>query len=62
MSHPDLRAKPLKSRNPSALARAVVIVPSGARGLRDRDNRVCVIAATVYQRERGTRRFWPEAR
>jgi hypothetical protein len=36
-----------------ALARAVVIVPSGARVLRDRDNRICVTAATMYQRERG---------
>jgi hypothetical protein len=43
--------------NPSALARAVVIVPSGARVLRDRDNRVCVTVATVYRRERGPRRF-----
>ena len=42
-----------KTHNPSALARAVVIVPSGARVLRDRDNRVCVTAATVYRRERG---------
>jgi hypothetical protein len=46
-----------KPHNPSALARAVVIVPSGVRVLRDRDNRVCVTAATVYQRERGPRRF-----
>jgi hypothetical protein len=37
-----------KPHNPSALAWAVVIVPSGARVLRDRDNRVCVMAATVY--------------
>jgi hypothetical protein len=37
-----------KSHNPSARARAVVIVPSGARVLRDRDNRVCVTTATVY--------------
>jgi hypothetical protein len=37
-----------KPHNPSALARAVVIVPSGARVLRDRDNRVCVTAATMY--------------
>jgi hypothetical protein len=37
-----------KPHNPSALARAVVIVPSGTRVLRDRDNRVCVTAATVY--------------
>jgi hypothetical protein len=46
-----------KPHNPSALARAVVIVPSGARVLRDRDNRVCVTVATVYRRERGPRRF-----
>jgi hypothetical protein len=45
-----------------ALARAVVIVPSGLKVLRDRDNRVCVTAATVYQRERAQRRFQPEAR
>jgi hypothetical protein len=38
-----------KPHNPLALARAVVIVPSGARVLRDRDNRVCVTAATVYR-------------
>jgi hypothetical protein len=38
-----------KPHNPSALARAFVIVPSGARVLRDRDNRVCVTAATVYR-------------
>jgi hypothetical protein len=38
---------------PSALARAVVIVLSGARVLRDCDNQVCVTAATVYWRERG---------
>jgi hypothetical protein len=36
---------------------AIVIVPSGARVLRDRDNRVCVTAATVYRRERGPRHF-----
>jgi hypothetical protein len=47
----------VKPHNPSALARAVVIVPSGARVLRDRDNHVCVTAATVYRRERGPRRF-----
>jgi hypothetical protein len=46
-----------KPHNPSALARAIVIVPSGARVLRDRDNRVCVTVATVYQRERGPRCF-----
>jgi hypothetical protein len=44
-----------KPHNPSALARAVVIVPSGASVLRDRDNCVCVTAATVYRRERGPR-------
>jgi hypothetical protein len=47
-----------KPHNPSALARAVVIVPSGARVLRDRDDRVCVTAATVYRKERGPRRFY----
>jgi hypothetical protein len=46
-----------KPPNPSALARAIVIVPSGARVLRDRDNRVCVTIATVYRRVRGSRRF-----
>jgi hypothetical protein len=46
-----------KPHNPSALARVVVIVPSGARVLRDRDNRVCVTAAAVYRRKRGPRRF-----
>jgi hypothetical protein len=46
-----------KPHNPLALARVVVTVPSGARVLRDRDNRVYVMAATVYQRERGSRRF-----
>jgi hypothetical protein len=46
-----------KPHNPSALVRAVVIVPSGARVLRDRDNRVCVTTATVYRREQGPRRF-----
>jgi hypothetical protein len=46
-----------KPYNPSALVRAVVIVPSGARVLRDRDNHVYVMAATMYQRERGPRRF-----
>jgi hypothetical protein len=35
---------------------AVVIVPSGARVLQNRDNRVCVTAATVYWRQRGPRR------
>jgi hypothetical protein len=46
-----------KPHNPSAFTRAVVIVPSGARVLRDRDNRVCVTAATVYRRERGPQCF-----
>jgi hypothetical protein len=46
-----------KPHNPSALARAVVIVRSGVRVLRDRDNRVCVTAATVYRRERGPQCF-----
>jgi hypothetical protein len=47
----------VKPHNPSALARAVVIVPSGARVLRDRDNRVCAMTATVYRSERGPRRL-----
>jgi hypothetical protein len=46
-----------KPHNPSALVQTIVIVPSGARVLRDRDNRVCVTAATVYRRERGPWRF-----
>jgi hypothetical protein len=46
-----------KPHNPSALARVVVIVPSGARVLRDHDNHICVTAATVYRRERGSRCF-----
>jgi hypothetical protein len=46
-----------KPHNPLAFARAIVIVSSGARVLRDRDNRVCVTAATVYQRERGPWHF-----
>jgi hypothetical protein len=46
-----------KPHNPSALAWAVVIVPSGASVFRDRDNRVCVTAATVYRREQGPQRF-----
>jgi hypothetical protein len=33
------------------------IVPSGARVLRDRDNRVCVTTAIMYRRERGPRCF-----
>jgi hypothetical protein len=37
--------------------RAIVIVPSGARALRDRDNRVCVTATTVYRREWGPQHF-----
>jgi hypothetical protein len=46
-----------KPHNPSALARAIVIVPSGARVLRYCDNRVYLTAATVYRRERGPRPF-----
>jgi hypothetical protein len=46
-----------KPHNPSAPVRAVVIVPSGARVLRDCDNRVCVMAATMYRRERDPRHF-----
>jgi hypothetical protein len=46
-----------KPNNLSALARAVVIVPSGARILRDRGNLVYVTATTVCQRERGPRCF-----
>jgi inactivated superfamily I helicase len=43
--------------NALALARAVVIIPSGARVLRDCINQVCSAAATVYQREIGSRCF-----
>jgi hypothetical protein len=46
-----------KPHNRLTLARAVVIVPSGTRVLRDRDNRVCITATTVYRRERGPRRY-----
>ena len=46
-----------KTHNPSVLARAIVIVPSGARVLRDRDNHVCVTTAIVYRRERDPRRL-----
>jgi hypothetical protein len=46
-----------KPHSPSALGRSIVIVPSGARVLRDRDNRVCVMTVTVYRRERGLWRF-----
>jgi hypothetical protein len=46
-----------KTHNPLALVRAVVIVPSGARVLRECDNLVCFMAATMYGRERGSRRF-----
>jgi hypothetical protein len=46
-----------KTHNPSTLARPIVIVPSGASVLRDRDNRVCVAVAMVYRRERGPQRF-----
>jgi hypothetical protein len=35
----------------------VVIVPSGVRVLRDRDNQVCATVVTVYRRERGRRCF-----
>jgi hypothetical protein len=45
----------VKPHNPLALARAVVIVPSGARVLQDRDNRVCVTAATAHRVPEGTR-------
>jgi hypothetical protein len=41
----------LSLHNMSALARVVVIVPGGARVLRDRINRVCDTSATVYQRD-----------
>jgi hypothetical protein len=44
----------VKPHNASALALAVVIVLSGARVLRDRDNRVCVTTATARVPE-GTR-------
>jgi hypothetical protein len=47
----------VKPHNPSTLVRVVVIVPIGARVLRDRDNRVCVTAATVYRRKLGPQRF-----
>jgi hypothetical protein len=33
------------------------LVQSGARVLRERDNQVCVMVATVYRRERGPRHF-----
>jgi hypothetical protein len=47
----------VKPHNPLTLARAVVVLPSGARVLRDRDNRICVTVATVYRREQGPRCF-----
>jgi hypothetical protein len=47
----------VKPHDPSSLVRAVIIVQSGVRVLRDRDNRVCVMTATVYQRKRGPQRF-----
>jgi hypothetical protein len=47
-----------KPHNPSTIARVVVIVPSGARLLQERDNRVCVTDATVYRRERGPQHFY----
>jgi hypothetical protein len=40
-----------------SLARAVEIVLSGARVLRDSDNRICVTVTNVHQRERGPQRF-----
>jgi hypothetical protein len=40
-----------KPHNPSAFARAIVIIPSGVRVLRDRDNHVYVTVATMYRRE-----------
>jgi hypothetical protein len=46
-----------KPHNPSALARTIVIVTSEAIVLRDRDNQVCVIIATVYRRKRGPQCF-----
>ena len=51
----------VKPHNPSALARAVVIVPSGARVLRDRDNRVCVTAGSSIVETAGSVREEPEA-
>jgi hypothetical protein len=46
-----------KPTKPVGSSGAIVIVLSGARVLRDSDNRVYVTAATVYWRERGPRRF-----
>jgi hypothetical protein len=46
-----------KPHNPSVLRESLYLYRVGARVLRDRDNRVCVTAATVYRRERGPRRF-----
>jgi hypothetical protein len=46
-----------KPKKPLGSSGVVVIVSSGARVLRDSDNRVCVTAATVYRREQGPRRF-----
>jgi hypothetical protein len=43
--------------NPLALARDVVIVPSGARVLQDHTNRVCGVVSNVYWREWGSRCF-----
>jgi hypothetical protein len=40
-------------QNPAAVVRAVVIVASGARVLRDRINYVCDTTAIVYRRKRG---------
>jgi hypothetical protein len=39
------------------LARAVVIVPSGAKVLRDSINCDCDMVATIYRREQGPRCF-----
>jgi hypothetical protein len=37
--------------------RAIVIIWSGERVLRDRENQVCVTIATMYWKERGSRCF-----
>jgi hypothetical protein len=46
-----------KTTQPLGSCVSHVVVQSGARVLRDRDNRVCDMVATVYRRERGPRRF-----
>jgi hypothetical protein len=46
-----------KPYNPSALAQVIVIVSSVVRVLRDSDNRVYIMAATMYRWERGPLRF-----